>query len=108
MTLIETDTLTLCECCALLIANGDESGCRDHHGHAHQSAIVPAHTVLTGESDQPCHGFTCDGCREPQALYAYRLWATVLEPKHRHEYNFTRSVWWCADCDSITDFCEQI
>ena len=24
-----------CECCALVIANGDDSGCRDYYGHTH-------------------------------------------------------------------------
>ena len=75
--MIETDTLALCECCALLIVNGDESGCRDYYGHTHQSANVPARTVLSDETDQPCHGFTCHGCGEPQAMFAYRLWAVV-------------------------------
>ena len=25
----------VCECCALLITNGDDSGCRDFHNHTH-------------------------------------------------------------------------
>ena len=30
-----TRRMLVCECCALLIANGDDSGCRDHYGHDH-------------------------------------------------------------------------
>jgi hypothetical protein len=108
MTMIETDTLALCECCALLIANGDESGCRDYYGHTHQSADAPAHTVLSDETDQPCHGFTCDGCGERQDAYAYRLWAVVLEQKHTHAYDAERADWWCFDCSTVTDYCDQI
>lgn len=107
MTMTTTDTLALCECCALLIANGDESGCHDYYGHDHQSADVPAHTVLTDESDQPCHGFTCDGCQQRQDAYAYRLWADVLERQHRHAYDAARADWWCHDCQTVTDFCQQ-
>lgn len=107
MTMTQTDTLALCECCALLIANGDESGCRDYYGHTHQPATVPAHTVLTDESDQPCHGFICDGCHERQDAYAYRLWADVLERQHRHGYRWDISTHWCEDCDTCTDYCQQ-
>lgn len=107
MTMIETDSLTLCECCALLIANGDESGCRDYYGHTHETASVPAHTILTGDSDQPCYAFTCHGCRESQEPFAYRLWAVVLETKHTWGYDFERPDWWCFDCSTITDWCDQ-
>jgi len=78
MTITDT-TLSLCECCALVIANGDDSGCRDYYGHTHAAPTVPAHTILTGESGQPSRDFTCGGCGERQDAYAYRLWAVVLE-----------------------------
>ena len=32
---------TACTCCALVIANADESGCRDFHGHTHAQTTVP-------------------------------------------------------------------
>lgn len=108
MPMIETDTLALCECCALLIANGDDSACRDYYGHTHQSANVPAHTVLSDETDQPCHGFTCDGCDERQDAYAYRLWAVVLSPRHVLTYRADISDWWCEDCQTLGDYCQQI
>lgn len=28
-----------CQCCAGVIANGDESGCRHYYGHTHRSAL---------------------------------------------------------------------
>ena len=34
MTII--DELSLCDCCALVVANDDESGCRDYYGHTHE------------------------------------------------------------------------
>lgn len=76
----KTDTLALCECCALMIANNDETGCRDHDHHTHKSVEVPARTVLTDECDQPYSGFICDGCGERQGDFAYRVWAVVLTP----------------------------
>ncbi|WP_424863084.1 hypothetical protein [Streptomyces sp. MMS24-I29] len=40
-------TVTLCACRAIMLANNDESGCRDYHGHTHKSVDVPADTVIT-------------------------------------------------------------
>lgn len=52
----------VCDCCALMIANADESGCRDFHGHAHPSCKLPASTVL-GEDRAVEYGEdTCAGC----------------------------------------------
>lgn len=55
--------MILCECCALKLANDDESGCRDHHGHDHPPLLVPAGTVIVqgphrwdGTLDLTCHG----------------------------------------------------
>lgn len=77
MTLTDT-TLSLCECCALVLANGDDRGCRDYYRHTHPAPDVPRHTVLTRESGQPSSGFRCEGCGEHQAPFAYRMWAAVL------------------------------
>lgn len=30
-----------CECCRLVIANGDDSGCRDYYGHTHTAPTLP-------------------------------------------------------------------
>ena len=54
--------LLVCECCALVINNGDESSCRDFHGHTHprcDSAI--AHLT----NDRFTVGYfstNCNGC----------------------------------------------
>ena len=39
--------------------------------------------------------------------FAYRMWAAVLEPGHRHEYSRDLADCWCHDCDTVTDFCTQ-
>lgn len=56
-------TLTLCECCALVLANNDESGCRDYHHHDHATLDVPVGTAISqgphtwrGTLDLGCHG----------------------------------------------------
>lgn len=53
----------LCECCALKLANDDESGCRDYHRHEHASLNVPLGTAVSqgphtwdGTLDLACHG----------------------------------------------------
>lgn len=33
-----------CECCLLMIVNGDESGCRDYYGHTHRPASLSEET----------------------------------------------------------------
>lgn len=42
-----------CECCALVIANGDDSGCRDYYGHTHPSPALSAETVRWLNEDFP-------------------------------------------------------
>ena len=52
----------LCECCTLMVNNGDESGCRDFHGHTHPTCdknIVRAdieHTFEVGYFHANCNG----------------------------------------------------
>lgn len=76
----ETQILALCECCALLLANGDDSSCRDYYGHDHKSGFFPADTVLTDETDQPSRAWVCGTCCTRQGAYSYRLWAEVIRP----------------------------
>lgn len=73
-----TDELSLCDCCALVVANGDESGCRDYYGHTHAPAEVPFHTAVDGDPIPSPRGFTCDGCGEGQGAYANEWPAVVL------------------------------
>lgn len=68
--------LYLCECCALVVANDDDSACQDyyHHDHTPMSEIEHHdHTpmsetedlvVITGEMREALDGayVTCDGC----------------------------------------------
>ena len=37
MALLESEYV--CECCALVIANGDSSACRDYYGHTHGDPV---------------------------------------------------------------------
>ena len=52
----------LCECCTLMVNNGDESSCRDFHGHTHPTCdknIVRAdieHTFEVGYFHANCNG----------------------------------------------------
>lgn len=103
------DTIAVCECCALMIASGDESGCRDHCGHVHPSADVPVGTVpVDREGDRPSWTWPCGACGTTQLAFTYRLWADVLERQHAHSWRSDVSAMWCAECDTNTDFCQQI
>ncbi|MGN6129277.1 MAG: hypothetical protein ACTHOK_02960 [Nocardioidaceae bacterium] len=100
--------IAVCECCALVIANGDDSGCRDYYGHTHPAPDVPAGTCLTDDgADQPSTPWTCEACGERVDRFAYRMWAAVLEAEHWHEYRRDLADWWCRDCNTVTDFCAQ-
>lgn len=53
-----------CACCALVIANGDDSGCRDYYGHTHESAHLPARVVRQLNEAHPelvTEGISWDG-----------------------------------------------
>jgi hypothetical protein len=67
---------------------------------------VPVGTALTDDgADQPSIPWTCEACGEGQDR---RMWAAVLEPQHRHEYRRDLADWWCHDCETVTDFCQQV
>ena len=52
----------VCECCALLITNGDDSGCRDFHNHTHPDCD-PAIAYLTGTEHRVGYfDMICNGC----------------------------------------------
>ena len=45
-------TYPVCECCLLVTANGDDSSCRDYHGHEHETAnygIEPGEDIVPGD-----------------------------------------------------------
>ena len=55
----------VCECCALVINNGDDSGCRDFHGHTHPTcdkSVIYADMEDTFEVGY-FHA-NCNGCGE--------------------------------------------
>lgn len=65
----------LCACCALKLANDDESACRDYHGHDHARLQVPAGTTITqgphewaGSLELTCHGHE-EGTIQPLGEY---------------------------------------
>lgn len=43
----------VCTCCALVIANGDESGCRDFHGHTHRAPALDRRLSLRLDEEYP-------------------------------------------------------
>lgn len=65
----ETMLVFVCECCALLIANNDETACRDHYEHGHIECDLDPGAVVTGEQVETPGPCTCDGChRQLDAL----------------------------------------
>lgn len=50
-----------CVCCALWVSNGDESGCRDFHGHKHPRADFGG-WVVVGDGHPSAAPFRCVGC----------------------------------------------
>ena len=53
----------VCECCALVINNGDESSCRDYHGHTHPTCDKSV--TYTNTEDTFTVGYfhtNCNGC----------------------------------------------
>ena len=65
----------LCECCTLMVNNGDDSSCRDFHGHTHPTcdkSVIYADTEDTFEVGY-FHA-NCNGCgaivRTGGTLYA--------------------------------------
>lgn len=60
-----TAEVWVCECCALLITNGDDSGCRDFHNHTHPTCDKSV-TCADMESTFEVGYFyaNCNGCGE--------------------------------------------
>ena len=65
----------VCECCALMVNNSDESSCRDFHGHTHPTcdkSVTHANTEDTFKVG--CFHANCNGCgkivRTGGTLYA--------------------------------------
>lgn len=69
-----------CECCALMITNGDESGCRDFYGHTHSAPmpekIAEGHAVITSEETTEAVG-SCDLCGTGNGYYMAHTFAII-------------------------------
>lgn len=56
----------VCTCCALMIANADDSGCGDFHEHQHDPASLidglVSLVIPEDGADLPVRYFICDGC----------------------------------------------
>lgn len=55
-------TVNLCECCAVVAANGDDSGCRDYHEHENHALNATTGPTWVDEFMGEDETFTCDGC----------------------------------------------
>lgn len=117
--MITTADLLICHDCACVIANG-ECVILTADGNAdiapdliarwEDNGWVPSSLVLACEPDgSTCPDYSsqpCDACGSDIA--GWRHVAASLEPEHRHEYRADLADWWCHDCQSITDHCEQM
>ena len=111
-TIVASDTGLVCECCMLVIANGDDSSCRDYHGHEHEEcelgleANESAHIGVTDGSPEVLM-FRCVGCGNDVMDNAYPLIIMAdVEVNHTHHYDETISAWMCKECGTNTDYCD--
>lgn len=64
----------LCECCALWVANRDDSGCRDYYGHAHKHAGPEIEVIdIDTPPEDLDYTWTCDGC-DVEQLPGAKAW----------------------------------
>lgn len=79
-------TFSICDCCAIWLANNDDSGCRGYYGHTHELCrFLPEHTVLSGnEEERSC--WICDGCGDEMARFANAWPAVELIPVPHVDY----------------------
>lgn len=68
-TATEMMTVYVCQCCALLIANGDDTECRDYYDHEHAPCELDA-AALTGASTEAATATRCDGCGQNCGAFA--------------------------------------
>ena len=43
----------------------------------------------------------CETCGDP-------IDYCLGHPKHAHEYRDEIADWWCIECQTVTDFCQQL
>ena len=69
----------VCECCALIINNGDDSSCRDYYGHTHPSCDLSVPYADMGSSREVGYFHeNCNGCGELIRTYGTLYAATRL------------------------------
>lgn len=74
------DEQKICACCAIKVANDDESGCLDyyhHTPHAMRNPTFVGNYVIAGEREESFTAFTCAGCGQSEVFGEYYL-ASVL------------------------------
>lgn len=54
------ESAPVCTCCALWIANADDSGCRDYYGHTHKRCAVTG--GLSDNDKEVWETWICAGC----------------------------------------------
>lgn len=73
------DTADVCDCCLLMIANADDSGCRDYFGHDHPTCDLPGAVPGDESNDETVwHEWTCAGCGTEILPGAYRHTVSIL------------------------------
>ena len=110
---------TCCSCCALMIANNDESGCRDFYGHDHPSPYegkwfltevvgTNDHIVITDTEDQVIVG-PCTLCGQGESGYMQGHTFAVLSDQPNDDDQGSESLGSCgctdyhmADCPTRT------
>lgn len=63
------DTIQVCDCCLILVANGDESGCRDYYSHTHKPFDVSGMWAVSDTQGPEGYEWDCAGCGETQNPY---------------------------------------
>jgi hypothetical protein len=101
----ETDgPLSLLEVGTILFA-----GIHDEEHECENRPISHVSHVGCGEEERDFDTTPCDGCasRLAGSRHAATFWHTSA-PKHAHAYRADIADWWCDDCETVTDFCQQI
>ncbi|KHE74201.1 hypothetical protein AS25_08300 [Kocuria marina] len=75
-TITETMLVFVCECCALMLTNGDDSECRDYYRHGHIDCDLGAGAVMTGEQVETPAPTTCDGCHQRLGVVGHEVLVT--------------------------------
>jgi hypothetical protein len=69
------DEMALCECCAVMLANDDDSGCRDYYGHAEHALVLfdGMADVVLADSEDGFRVADCAGCGVSAQVTAYAV-----------------------------------